>query len=318
MPFPVEFVIVFFQEDRRGTSHAGTYFILPAGQDSGHEPDNLLSPWARQLSRYYWRDHRTWISEGTALFMMTIKENGRAGLPRMAFSYPCPDPRSIAKLEGLDPHAITTLKGNLSLGERLFLDLYYTLGDTAFREGFRNLYLMPQDNQIGISQIEEAFKAGAPDLTVLVDAIVGRWYYGTEDYDTSHLDRGPVDPDLPSISGRIDSAHLALNQGGQPILSFSGQGVTGPVWLSIDYSRAAGWEQHELELEVVDSFEDGFMFRRREMTLRTTPGRESSSHHISVGYTEFQRSTGTEPGRYWVYVYHEGRKVAEVEYEVTE
>ena len=148
--------------------------------------------------------------------------------------------------------------------------------------------------------------------------MVGRWYDGTEEYDTSYLDRGPVDPDLPSINGRIEGAYLTLYQDGPPISSFAGSDLADPVWLRVDYSHPTDGGPREIQLEIVDFFEDGFMFRRREITLRTTPGYEGSSHHIEVGYTEIRRSTGTEPGRYWVYVYHEGRKVAEVEYEVTE
>ena len=316
LPFPVASVLLFFKEDGPGVGHTGTHIVFPAHLD-GQEPDNFTNNWARELARYYWRGHLAWIEQGAATVMMSITEDGRAGAPRLAISYPCPELRSIAELEASDPYALTTRKCNYSLGGRLFLDLYYTLGDTAFQQGFRNLYLMSEASQIDISHIKEAFKAGAPDQGILVDAVLGRWYDGTEEYDTSYLDRGPVDPDLPSINGRIEGAYLALFQGGPPIFSFAGSDGTEPVWLTIDYSHPSDGGSREIQLEIVDFFEDGFMFRRREVTIRTTPGYGGSSHHIEVGYTGIGRSTGTEPGRYWVYVYHEGRKVAEVEYEVT-
>ena len=314
-PLPLNFVILLFEEDSRfGGLYVGTHIILHAGHDVDHAPLKVLP---HEVAHYYWTGNHAWINEGAATFMMLINENGRVGVPRWALSPPCPDPGSIAELERLDPHAQSFPRKCLGLGERLFLDLYYTLGDTAFRQGFRNLYLMSKKGPIGISHIREAFKAGAPDLADAVDTIVGRWYDGTEPYDLSHLDRGPVDPSLPSIEGRIDSAHLALTQEGQAISSFSSQHVTEPVWLSIDYSYEASSEQRELQLVIVDFFEDGFMFRRREVTLKTTPGLEGSSYHTSVGWTELKRSPIADPGRYWVYVYHEGRKVVEVEYEVT-
>ena len=317
LPFPVASVILFFKEDGPGRGHTGTHLVFPAHLD-GQEPDNFTNNWARELARYYWRGHRAWIEQGAATLMMSITEDGRAGAPRLAISYPCPELRGIAELEASDPNALTTRKCNYSLGGRLFLDLSYTLGDTAFQQGFRNLYLMSEASQIDISHIKEAFKAGAPDQGILVDAVLGRWYDGTEEYDTSYLDRGPADPDLPSINGRIEGAYLSLLQGGPPVLSFAGSDGTEPVWLTIDYSHPSDGGSREIQLEVVDFFEDGFMFRRREATIRTTPGYGGSSHHVKVGFTGIGRSTATEPGRYWVYVYHEGRKVAEVEYEVTE
>lgn len=317
LPFPAASVLLFFKEEGFGAGHTGTHIVFPARLD-GQEPERFVNSWARELARYYWRGHAAWIEQGAATVMMPITEDGRAGAPRLAISYPCPELRSIADLEASDPYALTTRKCNFSLGGRFFLDLYYTLGDTAFREGFRSLYLMSEAGQIGIDEIREAFKAGAPDRGILVDTVVGRWYDGTEEYDTSHLDRGPVDPDLPGINGRIEGAYLALFQGGPPIFGFSGSDVAGPVWLTIDYSHPTDSGLHETQLEIVEFFEDGFMFRRREVTLRTTLGYSGSSHHIEVGYTGIGRSAGTEPGKYWVYVYDEGRKVAEVEYEVTE
>ncbi len=317
VPFPVESVLLVFEEERRGSVHAGTHLIFSAHND-GREPDSIFNLWANRIAGYYWKGQRTWISEGAVLIMTPIRESGRAGAPRVTFSYPCPELRGIVDLEASDPYAVTTRKCNYSFGDRLFLDLYYTLGDTAFRQGFRNLYLMSQASQIDISHIKEAFKAGAPDQGILVDTVVGRWYDGTVEYDTSHLDGGPVDPELSGIDGRVEDAYLALYQGGPPISGFAGPDGTAPVWLTIDYSHSADGGPREVQLEIVDFFEDGFMFRRREVTIRTTPGYGGSSHHIEVGYTGIGRSGGTEPGKYWVYVYHEGRKVAEVAYEVTE
>jgi len=315
VPFPAESVLLVFEEDRRGSVHAGTHLIFSRHND-GREPDDIFNLWANRIAGYYWKGQRTWISEGAVLIMTPIGESGRAGAPRVTFSYPCPELRGIAELEASDPNATTTRKCNYSFGDRLFLDLYYTLGDTAFRQGFRNLYLMSQAGQIDINDIKDAFKAGAPDQGILVDTVVGRWYDGTVEYDISHLDRGPIDPELPGIDGRVEDAYLALYQGGPPIAGFAGSDK--PVWLTIDYSHSASGGPREVQLEIVDFFEDGFMFRRREVTIRTTPGYGGSSHHIEVGYTGIRRSLGTEPGRYWVYVYSEGRKVAEVEYEVTE
>ena len=66
--------------------------------------------------------------------------------------------------------------------------------------------------------------------------------------------------------------------------------------------------------DVVEVFEDGFAIGRQSVTL--------TAEEQFVGETERSRvgvepSVPWAPGRYWVYVYEDGRKVAQVEYEIT-
>ena len=52
----------------------------------------------------------------------------------------------------------------------------------------------------------QAFVCRAEEAT---NAVIARWYEGTEPYDLSNVHTGPVDPSLPSINGRIDNAYIA-------------------------------------------------------------------------------------------------------------
>ena len=78
------------------------------------------------------------------------------------------------------------------MGERFFLNLYNTLGEAAYRRGFRSLYLKSRgfygdfrDNSsdtcagsdLNICHVEAAFKAGASEAAAAqVDEIIDRWY----------------------------------------------------------------------------------------------------------------------------------------------
>ena len=95
--------------------------------------------------------------------------------------------QTISQLEGLDAeYGSNAGKCYYSLGEGFFLDLYHTLGEETFRQGFRNLYLKSlrddatddcEGTDLGICHLEAAFKAGVSDeVAAQVDEIVGRWY----------------------------------------------------------------------------------------------------------------------------------------------
>ncbi|MXZ90006.1 MAG: hypothetical protein F4W95_13205 [Chloroflexi bacterium] len=73
---------------------------------------------------------------------------------------------------------------NYALGGQFFLELYNTLGSTAFRQGLSDLYLQSQiedyadefdGSSVGIRQIEDAFRPHAAAVAPIVD----KWYHGT-------------------------------------------------------------------------------------------------------------------------------------------
>ena len=193
--------------------------------------------------------------------------------------------------------------------------MYETLGDEKFKQGFRSLYLAStlEDDDgsgtaLGIEHVRHAFRSedGA------ASAVVARWYDGSEPYDLSRLDASPVDPSLPSINGRIDEAYIVTRTDGPAVSTFSAQDISDWVYLTLKHSHSVS-AAREVHIEIVEYFEDGFALRRRTSKLTAEPQYTGGTRWFSVGSPPSRKWAA---GRYYVYVYTDGRKVADVEYEV--
>ena len=329
-PFPTGYVALLFENAVAGSS-VGTNFSTHIAvrpqydvDDGSYAAESVPHTIAHEVAHYYWSGNRDWVDEGAADFMASIAESARTGQLAETNNPPCGDVRTIKDLEGLNAaRGSDAFECNYSLGERLFGDLYRGLGDARFREGFRNLYLLSQvegdddaqaDTQVGISELKEALSTGADRAAPLVDVIVARWYEGTEPYDASARDTTPVDPNLPRINGRIDQAFISTTSNGPPVSHVSAASLRGWIWLNLKYSYSVSGDPHMTALEIVEYFVDGFEFRRRSLILTAQERYSRTTQSLSVGGAPTERRA---VGRYWVYVYHEdGRKVAEVQYEV--
>ena len=117
----------------------------------------------------------------------SASENTRVDKPIEITRNPCASAKTIADLEGLNAEYGTNAgRCFYSLGEQIFLDLYNSLGEDTFRQGFRSLYLKSQvedysddceGTDLGICHLVAAFKADVSDeVAAQVDEIVGRWY----------------------------------------------------------------------------------------------------------------------------------------------
>ena len=210
---------------------------------------------AHEVAHYYWSGNADWVDEGAAEFMASIVEEDRTGHPIDAANSPCPYARSIAELEVLEITSEDIEFGcNYSLGDRLFLDLNRTLGDAKFRQGFRDLYITSEvqydtedygSTSIGIGHIKEAFRLEGETT----NAVIARWYDGTEPYNSSSVDTAPVDPSLPSINGRIDKAYIVTTPDGPAVSRFSAQDATDWVYLTLESSYGVPGGLHEVALE---------------------------------------------------------------------
>ena len=324
-PLPTNYVGLLYENAVR-ESFAGTNFgthiaILPKFDidDGTTDAEFAGSNIAHEVAHYYWSGNANWVDEGAAEFMASIIERDRTGRSIGATNSPCPHARNIAELERLDIAEDGIEFGcNYSLGERLFLDLNRTLGDTQFRQGFRELYIASAARDdtddygsasIGIEHVMQAFRLGE----IATNTVITRWYDGTEPYDLSNVHAGPVDPSLPSINGLIDKAYIATSADGPAVSGFSAQDVTDRVFLSLKYSYSVSGGSHEVALEIVEYYEDGFVFQRRRSTLTAEDKYSGGTILFSVGSPPGEWA----PGRYVVYVYAGERKVAEVEYEVS-
>ncbi len=325
-PLPTQYIGLLYEDAVIG-AFAGTNFgthiaILPKYDvdDDSHEADFAPLNIAHEVAHYYWSGNDDWVDEGVAEFIASEIENKRTGKPVTITNDPCPYARSIAELEALRADSDTDGFGcNYSLGERLFVDMYRSMDRAAFWQGLHELYIRSQvenadDDEregtlVSIEHIREAFHQAAAAATVMA-----RWYDGTEPYDLSKLDTEPVAPVLPTINGLIDKAFISIGKDGPQVSSFSAQHADDRVWLTLKYSYDVKGGPYNLPLRVVEFYEDGFEYDRRSIELTASEQYIGGTQRITVGPGQDEPWA---PGQYWVYVYEGGRKVAEVQYEVT-
>ena len=147
-PLPTNYVGLLFADAVSG-SNAGANFgthiaILPKYDvaDGSHEAGFVGSTIAHEVAHYYWSGNEDWVDEGAADFMASVIDGARTGRPLVVTNPPCGHAGSLAELENLGiSKGDLEFRCNYSLGERLFVDLYRTLGHERFRQGFRDLYL---------------------------------------------------------------------------------------------------------------------------------------------------------------------------------
>ena len=136
----------------------------------------------------------TWIFEGAAEFLAAISERARRGIPLPKPEDSCSLANNIAELVRVeaDPDVIFSSACNHTLGRGMFLDLYDSLGDAAFRQGLRNLYLMSTEDvaawylpglcggiDAGLCHLTAAFSTGmTPEHRAIANEIITRRYFG--------------------------------------------------------------------------------------------------------------------------------------------
>ena len=273
------------------------------------------------------------MAEGAADFLVIISENARVGRPMVANREPC----LLDNIRDLEVAGSYESGCEYSLGQRLFLDLYHSLGEDTFREGFRNLYLKRlrnapddgcDDNELGICHLKHAFRSVAtPEAAVTVDNVISRWYDGTEPYDLSRLDHRPVDPNMLSIDGQVADAFISLDLGSRDDPESRTKRVSladlkrlrGRVYVHWMVTFPPATENKKVPMTTAPYYEDGFIFERSshfqrdEDMLDVRVGRTYDWETAEVGSSDPDRWAA---GQYGVYIYDRERKVAQVEFEV--
>ncbi len=192
--FPVGYVALFFDDavfPESGGTNFGTHFAAQLIYDveNSYAWDYTPLVIAHEVAHYYWHgSSRNWIDEGAAELLASISEHSRIETPIEPTNNPCASVKSIAELEALKPEDLG-VKGfncNYWLGEAFFLDLYRTLSDHTFRQGFRSLYLKSQHEDptddcegtdLSICHVAAAFKTSVSvEVAERVDEIISRWY----------------------------------------------------------------------------------------------------------------------------------------------
>ena len=99
-----------------------------------------------------------------------------------------------------------------------------------------------------------------------------RWYEGTVSFSQPRLDPSLVDPRLGSINGRSDEAYVNTSTDGPAASVFSADDVNDWVYLTLEYTYSLSNGAHELRVEIVGYFEDGFEFRPRSCSIGARAG----------------------------------------------
>ena len=327
-PLPTRYVALLYADGVTET-FAGTNFgthmaILPEYDvdDESYEAQYAGYIVAHEVAHYYWSGNANWLDEGAAELMAILSENARVGSPLDPDNYPCSHAPNIATLERLSTSssdgARSAFRCNYSLGERLFLDLHRSLEEDEFKQGFRSLYEVSKVSDedettegisLGIVALREAFGSAAS-----TPVVTARWYEGTERFDRSRLDKGRIDPELPSITGSFTLVGVALSYDNclknKRELNFSVREIPDRVTVCLKYTYDVDSPQ-QADIDIVVWFEDGFPIQRISRTIEAMEGYIGAQWPAYIGPTQWN---WWAPGRYYVYVYHEGVKVGEAEF----
>ena len=312
-----------------GTNYQ-THITLKPEIDRNEQPDFGRHTVFHEIAHYYLYAEPEWYAEGGAEFAASYARKATQGAPIAATNSPCAAAASLSEVERRPPDDRQEAQSdadlwrcNYSLGERLLLSLYRELGEERFLQGWRALYAelrqepsYPAQRDFSETDLRVAWlRAGGMAGQPALEHIWDQWYRGSADRAiVAPPDTGPVDAALPAINGRIDDAYIALQQLGGPVSSFSAGEAAGWIYLTLEYSYALSDGPQELELAVVEYYQDGFTYRRRNQTITVTPEHIGGTQWLSVGPSAGRRWA---PGQYWVYVHAGGRKIAEVGFEVT-
>lgn len=331
VPFPTDYVAVLFADvpgTGGGGGHYGTHIVGGPLHDNGG--DDYVTTYshgllAHETAHYYWRHGKPWIDEGPASFMTERAQIARIGHPWRDHFVLCGHFRTIAEMDEIslsygEPGSACIY----SLGERLFMDLYNTLGDSEFRKAFRNLYLLSQvqgneceGTSLNICHLRAAFVRNASEESAAIaEKVIARWYDGTEPYAPTEVVL--PDPVIPSIGGRVDMLVSATHGGpsiqGKLYESEKTAEDHPHVRLTISYNYPYEEPTRDVKFKVLTYFEDGFAFHSGTVKFTLQSGhQQTSSHWTSLGLNPH------EPwpiGRYWVSAYLDGEKVAEEAFEV--
>ena len=194
LPFPERDVILFIANVfDAGGAHLGHGLLTSASRDHAstitHEAAHI---W--EVSPIWLARPSAWISEGAAQFLTAFSERARIGTPLPGARSSCSLANTISELVtlGLDPDVIYASACSYVLGESMFLELYRSLGDAAFRKGFSNLYLISTEQEGADDPRGECtgdaadlcyFKAAflpvlTPEQAATAERIIDRRYFG--------------------------------------------------------------------------------------------------------------------------------------------
>ena len=314
-------------------AHFGTHMLIPTSfdvEDRSEYPGAWLGILlAHEVAHYYWfSDHPLWVDEGAADFMASVSEFHRIGRPMEPDNPPCAYYQNIFHMELSKPE-LSSYGGlcHYTLGERFFLDLHNELHGNEFFPGFRSLHdRIIADENADFSAIDHLMAAFFPAGLTRSEATIRKLLFLKHYGSTLITDRSPVNPAIPALNGAVvsvdllrvretaDGLEIVEQLSGFPRISASR--VVGRYLFVLSLRTAEPLAQDtEAELELVEYYQDGWVFDRTITTTTYPAGYEGGL--TSVGGIGFIPNFRWPTGLYWFYVYHQDQKVAEMYVEVT-
>ncbi len=332
-PFPQPYVALFFAEalaspEAQAGVNLGSHMTITAVydvDDGSFEAKDAGRIITHEVAHYYWHGGEDWLDEGMAELTASVIRQPGSGSPLTAANPPCSQAASLQEVERRNYRPEEAgYRCNYALGERMFHELYRLLGEEAFRAGAARLYRrlafqrLAEGRPLGIGAVLTAFTQDngvSSPQPAAVKAVTERWYTGAGRYDAWPFDTGPVVPQLPEVNGWIERAAVTLNpEQGKPVSRFSARQSAGPVYLQIEYSHDFSGPGQKLDFALVQLYQDGIPFGYYTFAIEAQDYYSGGVQWLSLG------PAPPEPwaaGRYQAYLYHAGRKVAQVQFEVT-
>ena len=186
-PLPTNYVALYFGPNAGQSYTAHNWYTHMAMQQSDDGIEEYASTIAREVGHYFFKGSvSAWINEGTVDLISFVSEYERAGYPYETHMKDRSCDSSVKTLPESGPDEHYGCARNL--GERFWLDMYLTLGEEAFLQGFRTLYRMRLgDNpycdytwectELNVNHVLEAFTTNVPeeDASKFKEIMV-KWY----------------------------------------------------------------------------------------------------------------------------------------------
>ena len=182
-PLPTNYVALYFGAVGTGLAANNWYTHMAMASDRDG-PERKANVFAHEVGHYYFRSPGPrWIHEGAAEIIAFVSEYERAGYPlETHLNTPCDHIKTLPASDP-DEHKLCAYY----LGGAFFIDLYRTLGEDAFLQGFRALHRMrwvdnPDDDcfectQLNVHYVLEAFTSNVPeDVAAKAKEVLLKWY----------------------------------------------------------------------------------------------------------------------------------------------
>ena len=194
--FPRKFVALLVADVHEPHGHGGQRGKPTI--DPGREEDASLI--GHEVGHTFWPSGATWIREGGAIVLELAAQDLLTKASNAPFKHNCHLADNLADLESVEAALLSNEETRsefyptgicpYDLGWGIFRDLNRRLGNSAFRNGFRRLYVKLKSNQHQISCVGQertlcymkfAFVTDAdPKAAAIAEPIINRWYYGSE------------------------------------------------------------------------------------------------------------------------------------------